>query len=304
MALLKVEAEKLSNDDLQRGVIEEIVTLDDTFSLLPFVRTNGKAYVYNRENTISEGTFLDPNATVTEGAATFTQVTVPLTILAGDVDVDKFLQETMGDTNDQLATQIALKAKALARKWQSTFVNGDSGVTTQEFDGLKTLCPTGSGQSITGPGANGDALTLGMLDELADMIPWGPDAFIMNSIAIRQYRNLLRTVGGGTDANMLQLKNFDRPVLTHNGIPILKNDYIAANETKGVTTTTMSVYAVRMNEADGLHGLFGGSSAGIRVEDIGTVQNKDANRIRVKWYSSVALKSTLSLARFYGLTST
>ena len=300
MALLKAEAAKLSNNDLQRGVIEEIVTLDETFQVLPFVRTDGKAYVYNRENTISEGDFLDPNDTVNEGAATFTEVTVNLRILAGDVDVDKFLNETMSDTNDQLATQIALKAKALGRKWQSTFIVGDNGTNAKEFDGLEQLV-TG-GQTIASAGANGDALTLTKMDELADKIPYGPDAFIMNSAQIRAYRNLLRTVGGGTDANMLQLKNFDRPVLTHNGIPILKNDFIPATEAKGTNSALTSIYAVRMNEDDGLHGLFGGSSAGIRIENIGTVQNKDAWRVRVKWYSAVALKSTLALARASELT--
>jgi hypothetical protein len=301
MALLKVEAEKLSNNDLQRGVIEEIVTLDDTFALLPFMRTNGKAYVHNRENTISEGTFLDPNATVTEGAATFTEVTTNLRILAGDVDVDKFLNETMSDTNDQLATQIALKAKALGRKWQATFINGDNGATAQEFDGLVSLVE--AGQTIASTGTDGDALTLTKLDELADKIPYGPDAFIMNSAMIRQYRNLLRTVGGGTDANMLQLRNFDRPILTHNGIPILKNDFILSDEAKGTMTDGSSIYAVRMNEDDGVHGIFGGDSAGIRIENIGTVQNKDAWRVRVKWYSAIVMKSTLSLARASELTT-
>ena len=301
MALLKVEAEKLSNNDLQRGVIEEIVTLDDTFALLPFARTNGKAYVYNRENALSEGTFLDPNATVTEGAATFTEITTNLRILAGDVDVDKFLNETMSDTNDQLATQIALKAKALGRKWQATFINGDNGTTAQEFDGLVSLVE--AGQTIASAGANGDALSLTKMDELADKIPYGPDAFIMNGALIRQYRNLLRTVGGGTDANMLQLKNFDRPILTHNGIPVLKNDFILNDEAKGTMTDGSSVYAVRFNEDDGVHGIFGGESAGIRIENIGTVQNKDAWRIRVKWYSAIVMKSTLSLARASEITT-
>ena len=40
-----------------------------------------------------------------------------------------------------------------------------------------------------------------------------------------------------------------------------------------------------------------------RVEDIGTVQNKDAWRWRVKWYAALALKSTKSLARLNGVTN-
>lgn len=302
MALLKVEAEKLSNNDLQRGVIEEIITHDDVFQVIPFMRTDGKAYVYNRELTESQGTFLDPNDPVVEEAVTFTNVVATLKILAGDVDVDKFLSETMSDTNEQLAIQIALKAKGLGRKWSDTFINGDETGSPKEFDGLVNLVV--AGQTLTGAGANGDALTLSMLDELEDEVPNGPDAFIMNSVAIRQYRNLLRTVGGGTDANMLQLKNFDRPMLTHNGIPILKNDFVLADETKGTVTTTMGIYAIRLNEQDGVHAIFGGASAGIRVENIGTVQDKDAWRVRLKWYSGLVLKSTRSLAKYEGLLST
>lgn len=301
MALLKVEAEKLSNNDLQRGVIEEIITHDDVFQIIPFVKTDGKAYVYNRENTESQGTFLDPNDAVVEEAVTFTNVVATLKILAGDVDVDKFLSETMSDTNEQLAIQIALKAKGLGRKWSDTFINGDEGGSPKEFDGIGNLVTVG--QTLTGAGANGDSLTLSFLDQLEDEVPNGPDAFIMNGIAIRQYRNLLRTVGGGTDANMLQLKNFDRPMLTHNGIPILKNDFVNADENKGSTNDCMSIYAVRFNEQDGVHAIFGGASAGIRVENIGTVQNKDAWRVRLKWYSGLVLKSTRSLAKFEGLLS-
>ena len=66
MPLLKTEAEKLSNNDLVAGVIEEIIDREDLFAVLPFVKTEGKAYVYNRENTVSEGAFIDPNEAITE----------------------------------------------------------------------------------------------------------------------------------------------------------------------------------------------------------------------------------------------
>lgn len=299
MALLKAEAEKLSRNELVRGVIEEIITKDSVFNLLPFVAVNGKAYVYNRENTLSEGDFLDPNDTVNEGAATFTEVTTKLRILAGDVDVDKFLMETMGDTNDQLATQIALKAKALGMKFQRTLMIGNATSDPKEFDGVAQLVT--AGQTITA-GANGAALTLSMLDQLLDAVPNGADAIFMRSGTIRAYRDLLRTTGS-TDAAMLQLENFSRPVLTHNGVPILVNDYLPGNETQGSSNVTCSIYAARMNELDGLHAIYGGSSAGMRVEEVGTVQNKDAWRVRLKWYAGLALKSTKSLARIKGITN-
>jgi len=300
MPLLKTEADKLSQNDLVRGVIEEIIDRDSIFSILPFVRVNGKAYVYNRENTLSEGDFLDPNDTVPEGAATFTQVTTTLKVLAGDVDVDKFIAETESDTNDQLAIQIALKAKALARKANRTIITGDSSVNPKSFDGIARLTP--AGQTIYA-GENGGALTLTMLDELCDMVKNGPDVILMRPGTVRAYKDLLRTVGTGTDAAMLQLPNFSRPILTHNGIPILADDFLPGNEVRGNNSNTCSIYAIRMNELDGLHGLYGGASAGIRVEEIGTVQNKDAWRVRVKWYLGLALKATNSIARLAGVTN-
>lgn len=301
MALLRAEAEKLSNNDLVAGIIEEIIDKDDLFAVLPFVKTEGKAYVYNRENTISEGSFLDPvSDAVPEGAATFTEVTAKLRVLAGDVDVDKFLMATMGDTNNQLAIQLAQKAKGMARKFRRTLAIGDSVGNPKEFDGVAKLVD--AGQEIEA-GANGAALTLSMLDELLDSVPNGADAIMMRSGTARAYRGLLRTTAGGTDAAMMQLENFGRPMLTHNGVPIIINDFLPGNEVQGTETAACSIYALRLNEVDGMHAIYGGDSAGIVLEDIGTVQNKDAVRYRMKWYVGSALKSTKSLARLKGLTN-
>ncbi len=302
MPLLKVEAEKLSENDLVRGVIEEVIDKDDLFAILPFTRTEGKAYVYNREKTVVEADFLDPNEAINEGAAEFTEVVTKLRILAHDVDVDKFLATTMSDANSQVAVQLAAKAKGLARKFRRTLIVGDNATNPKEFDGLAKLVAATPSQNID-PDANGAALSLSMLDELLDTVPNGADAIFMRSGTIRAFRALLRAAGGTTPEHLM-LPQFDgRPVLAHNGVPILVNDFIPV-EAHGTATETCSVYAVRLNEDDGVHGLFGGQTgAGMAVEPIGTVQNKDAWRWRVKWYAGLALKSTRSLARLVGITN-
>jgi hypothetical protein len=301
MPLLKAEAEKLSNNDLVAGVIEEIIDKEDLLSVLPFVQVNGKAYVYNRELVVSEGEFIDPNEVVPEGASTFDEVVTKLRVLAGDVDVDKFLDATMGDTNSQKAIQIAAKAKGIARKFRRTLAIGNASVSPKEFDGIRRLVT--ASQEIAAGAAAGAALTLTMLDELVDAVPNGPDVIMMRSGTIRAYRALLRASGGLEPAHVM-MENFGRPMLTHNGVPIIVNDFLPANESWGTSVdSTASIYAFRANESDGLHGLFGGPNAGIVVEDIGTVQNKDATRTRLKWYCGLALKSTRSLARIKGITN-
>lgn len=302
MPLLKAEAEKLSQDDLVRGVIEEVIDRDDLFAILPFVKSDGKAYLYNRENGVVEADFLDPNDTVNEGAAGFTEITTKLRILAHDVDVDKFLSTTMDDVQSQVAIQIAAKAKGLARKFRRTLITGDNGTNAKEFDGIIQLCSdAGSSQNISA-GTNGNALTMSMLDELCDAIPNGPTAIFMRAGTIRAYRALVRAAGG-VNAQEILLEDFGRPMLTHNGVPILVNDFIPGNIAQGSSANTASVFAVRLNEDDGLHGLWGGDKAGVQVEELGTVQNKDAWRFRLKWYAGLALKSTKSIARIVGVTN-
>lgn len=302
MPLLKTEAEKLSRIELVRGVIEEVIDKEDLFAVLPFVRTEGKAYMYHRENGVVEAAFLDPNDTIPEGAATFTEVVTKVRILAHDVDVDKFLAQTMDDTNDQVAIQLAAKAKGLARKYRKTLIVGNNTTNAKEFDGLQVLVGAlGAGQNISA-GTNGGALTLGMLDELLDAVPNGADVLMMRPGTIRAFRSLIRAAGG-TQPVDLMLEDFGRPMLTHNGVPILENEFIAGDVAQGTATNTCSIYALRLNETDGLHGLYAGPNAGMVVEAIGTVQNKDAWRYRVKWYAGLALKSTRSVARLYGITN-
>lgn len=299
MPLLRVEAERLSNNTLLSGVIEEIIDRDFMLSTIPFQKVTSKALVYNRENTLSEGTFLDPNDTITEGAATFTEVTAKLRILAGDVDVDKFLSTTMGDTNDQTVIQILAKAKALSRQFARTMATGNSSVNAKEFDGLPQFVT--SGQTMEAA-TNGAAVTLEMLDELRDMVKLGVDSFVMRSGTWRAIRVLLRAFGGNT-ATHVMIENFGVPVPAIDGVPVIINDWLAADETMGSNDATCSIYAVRFNEVDGFHGLYGGENAGLVFEQIGTVQNKDAFRYRLKWYCGTALKSTQSLARLKGVTN-
>lgn len=308
MPLLSAEAAKLSNNQLVSGVIEEIINRDDLFSVMPFMGVNGKAYVYNRENTLATADFLSPNDPVLEDASTFEEVITSLKILAGDVDIDKFLQSTMGDSNDQMAIQIAKKAKGLAMKFHQQMATGVA-AGGKGFDGLPTLAAQAQaraaavgGQQVAAAGVNGSALTLSMMDELCDMVPNGADVIVMRRGTIRAYRALLRATYG-TDAVMQQLENFGRPMLTHNGIPVIMNEYLSGAETVGTNVATCSMYALRLNELDGIHGIYGGNEAGIVVENLGTVQNKDATRIRLKWYTSLALKSTRSIARLQGVTN-
>lgn len=299
MPLLRVEAERLSNNTLLSGVVDEIIDRDAMFAMMPFMRVNSKALVYNRENTLPGADWLEPNDIINESAATFTEVTAKLRILAGDVDVDKFLQATHSDTNSQVALQIRQKAKAVNRIFHAQVARGDAAANAKAFDGLPKLV---SNSRTFLADTNGAAVTLEMLDKLRDMVTLGADAFVMRQGTWRAIQALLRMMGG-TNPTQIMLPNFGFSVPAFDGIPVIINDHLAADETAGTNNETCSIYAVRFNEADGVFGIYGGDNVGMQVENVGTVQNKDAWRFRVKWYASMGIKSTHALARLAGVTN-
>ncbi|MER4078719.1 hypothetical protein J9A93_29750, partial [Klebsiella pneumoniae] len=89
----------------------------------------------------------------------------------------------------------------------------------------------------------------------------------------------------------LMMENFCRPLLCHNCVPFIVHDFIPVAD-----STKADIYCLHLSEENGVTGLYGGENAGIVVENIGTVQNKDAVRTRVKWYCSLANKHDKAIA--------
>jgi HK97 family phage major capsid protein len=295
MAMTKIEAAKLTNDVMIRGVIETVVSESSILQLLPFEDVTGTAVTYNRENAAPSVDWYAVGDTWAESTPTFTQVTAGLRILGGDADVDNFLQQTYRNPNDLEAEVIGLKAKAVAYEFSQTFYDGDESANAKQFSGLVNLVE--SSQSIS-MGTNGGALTLDKLDELIDLIkPGRPDALCMAKRTRRKLSSLRRASG-----NLLEtdVDAFGRRALYYDGIPILVDDFIPTNEEQGSSgEVCSSIYAVKF----GRQGLTGIENGGIQVERVGDLETKDATRTRVKWYCGLALFSTLGLSRLAGITA-
>lgn len=299
MPLLAAEAAKLSIEDRQRGVIEEIIDKDELFALVPFTRANDLTYSYVREKTAPGGQWFSAYEDLEESAAEFDPVSVALKRIAGQVDIDNFEIEVRSSINDQLAIQLAAKAKGMGRQFRQTLVSGDSGVNVKEFDGLRTLTP--AAQTFFA-GANGGAVSFEILDQLKDMVKMGADCLMMRQGTWRAIRTLNRAMGGNT-ADHIMLENFGRPVPAYDGLPVIINDFLPIDEVRGSNNDTTSIYALRLNEVDGFHGVFGGDSAGFRMEKVGLLQGKDATRYRMKWYVCAALKAQHAVSRLGGVAN-
>lgn len=177
--------------------------------------------------------------------------------------------------------------------------------STYDFDGVKVLIPPGQVRASTG--AAGDALSLAIMDELIHSVYTGQNRyFVMNAALIRKFNALIRAAGGAT---MMELASGIQ-VPSYNGIPILRNDNIASNEVKSVSTLS-SVYLVSLDPDEGLYmGACGGetfnvsadprdaSLMGIRLREMGPRQaGGDVIAGRLAFYGGLALGSTKSAAR-------
>jgi HK97 family phage major capsid protein len=297
MAMTKVEAAKLTQDMMLRGVIETIVTESMILELLPFMDVTGTAVTHNRETTLPATNFFDVGDTWTEATPTFTQATAALKIMGGDADVDNFLQATYADPNDIEAEVIAARAKSVAYKFNETFMIGNTGTDPKSFDGLRTIIGTGA-RSIT-MGTNGAALTLDKMDELIDMVkPGRPDALMLSRRSRRKLSALRRASG-----NLLETDrtDFGRRALFYDGIPLIVEDNQPDNEVEGSSgAVCSSIYAVKFGQSEGVMGL---QHDEIAIDNVGELETKDATRHRIKWYASMAVFSELGVARLRGINA-
>ncbi|MEE8336975.1 MAG: phage major capsid protein [Dehalococcoidia bacterium] len=295
MALTLAEGAKLSNDVLVEGVIDSVINDSPILQRLPFVEIVGNGLTYNRENVAPTAAFYAVGEAWTEDTPSFTQVTTTLSILGGDADVDNYLARTRNNVQDLEAAVVELKAKAVQRKFDDTVVNGDTASDTEAFDGVDVLCTAGQTVSM---GVNGAQLTLARLDETIDRVRGGkPDALLMSRRTRRELNALARAAGSGVVVN--EQDEFGRMVSFYDGIPIGVNDYISDAQTQGTSSDASTVYALQYGEG-ALLGLTG--PGGLTVERIGSLETKDATRIRVKWYVSLALFNELKLSRLVGVT--
>lgn len=303
------ESAKLAQDELVAGVIENIITVNRMYDVLPFDGIDGNSLAYNRENALGDVIMAGVGTTFTSAAAgkapaTFTKVNSNLTTIMGDAEVNGLIQATRsGDGNDQTSVQIASKAKSAGRQFQDQMINGDG--TGNNMTGLINLVATG--QKAT-TGTNGSALSFDILDNLVDLVTdkdGTVDYLTMHARTIRSYKALLRGLGGASVNEVIELPS-GAEVPAYSGVPIFRNDYIPTNQTKGTGTALTTIFAGTLDDGSRTHGIAGltaVNAAGIQVVPVGEKEDSDDYIWRVKWYCGVALFSEKGLAAADGITN-
>jgi len=303
MALTLVEAAKLNSGEVKRSAIIELFAQgSDILRTLPFDTIAGNALQYNREETLPGIGFRGVNEAYTESTGVINPVTEPLVIAGGDLDVDVFILDTMGQ--DQRAVQEAMKTKALALRWSQAIIKGDSTVDPRVFDGLQVRL-TGSQKIQAGTTANGTPLSLAKLDEAIDAVD-SPTHLIMN----KTMRRLLTAAARATTVSgyiTYGQDEFGRSITKYNDLPILiieqdnaGNEILPFTETAtSGTATATSIYVVSFMEGK----LQGIQNSVMSVRDLGELQTQPVKRTRVEWYAGIALFHPRAAARLWSISN-
>lgn len=267
--LLLDQAKLLTQDMLQRGVIETMAKTSGVLARLPFVEVVGSGYAYNIVEELPTVEYRAVNEGYSENTASVKQAVEQLVILGGDADVDIYLTRTHSNLNDLRAMQTELKAKAVSRQFEKDFFVGKG--TDKAMKGLdQRLADSTAGTEIK------KELSLDALNELLDAVVDGADSLFMSKTMRRKVLNLLQSnqhyIENGTDA-------FGRQVSKYGDVEIVavEDSLIPADK----------IYAVKFGTDSYVHGL---SNGGVTVRDLGELDTKPCYRTRIEFYCGLATK--------------
>lgn len=265
MAITLLEAKNFTQDKLTQFIIDEF-RKDPILNAMIFdnvVTPQGSslAYVYNRVTTLPTAGFRAINSEYTPQEAKTTQHTTNLKVFGGSFQVDRVIQNHVKGIKDQITFQLEQKIQATKALFADTFINGDSAVDANAFDGIDKAV-TGSSTEVNPAAidlstsanitANGAAF-MDQLDNMLALLDGTPSLILVNRKLQAIINGIARRSGYFSTSDV---DAFGKPVTKYSGIPIVavgdkpgtSNPIIGID---GVDKTT-SVMAIRIG-LDGVH---------------------------------------------------
>lgn len=276
---------QLTQDSLQAGVIQTLATESKILAVLPFMSIQGSGYSYNVETELSDTQFRAVGEAITAGHAAWETRTEALKILGDEAIIDTFQKATYGNVTELMALEVGLKTKAIAHKFEKTFISGDATTNIKEFDGIdkRIIASQIVGfrdvkEKVDGNEVVGYARAL---DVLGDKIQGTPSAYIMNKKTRREVvANFRKYITYSTN-------EFGKQLAAYNDIPIIDVE-------DEILPTEGLVYAVKFAPKEAVCGL---TNLGVQVKALGEVDNAPQLKTRIEWFVGLAVFNDKTIAK-------
>jgi hypothetical protein len=293
------------------GILSTFAQASPLLGAMPLVSIQGNSYAWTREANLGAVQFRAVNGSYTEAAGTVETRTVPLKIIGGDLDVDRYLVQTHG--SEVRSAHETMKATLLAQTIAYQIIKGSvtaaGGATADPngFDGLQVRYGGGFGATaVVDGGENADqiienngasqALSILKLDEAIQAVD-NPTHLLMSK------KMKVNLTGGLRSSSSISTTRdeFGRIITSYAGLPILEADILGTssglqalgfNENADSSTSIYCLSATDM-------GLCMVQNGGIDVRDLGEQDTKPVFRTRVEWYCNVVDLHPRCVSRLY-----
>lgn len=274
------EAQNNAQDDITVSVIDEfrsnplldLLTFEDAVS-----PTGGGTLTYGYRRLVTGGTASTRalNTEYTPGEVTTTKESVDLKPLGGSFQVDRVIGRVGPAASGAVALNMSQKVKGARGEFGNLFINGDSAVDVDDFDGLDKILTGSSTEITTGDDwtvAGEDAAfgVLDFLDEVLAVLDGDPGAIISNRKLLAKIRSAGRRAGYFTQSEGAAGSLIQR----YNGIALVDAGKIPGTNTDVIPVEDRDVDGDTIIQADetgltdfyvvrfGLDGVHGVSMAG------------------------------------------
>jgi hypothetical protein len=317
MAVSLIEYLKTAKEGLEKSFIEDLLRAWDVFGELKFKEVDGLTKDGNRWQTLPTVAFRKLNSGYTASEGTTEDTRETLSLLGGDIIIDRILARTKAQFRNQLELQKQMLVQAIAFKFADAFVNGSQAVDPDSFEGLKVRVSNAPSRMSINLEESGDAKKVLASDaKMEDFIDGvnkavkyvnGATHAFTNEDNILKLQSVLRQSGNLT----ITKDSFDRTIMTWNGVRFVDVGLKADKSTEIITSTetatdggsdSTSIYFVRLDMSNGLHGLMLSGTSWKPYDPLsgGEMESKPSYIRRVDTAVGLENISQYSVARLYG----
>jgi hypothetical protein len=309
VTLLEAAATNSGLSAKEQAAIKMFTLRSDVAKRAPATRIDGYTFPYSREVTLPGIGWRGVNEAWTESTGVINPLVERLQILGGEFEVDKFILETAPrQAQSEWVKQSRMKVTAAARELDRAFLEGDDLVNPKEMVGLRNRL---SGNQVMLAGAGGVTLTLAMLDELRDRVPFSGNLVWFMNTTMRRKLNALLDAATGSRRIEETRNNFGQQVDRYAGADIAVVEYLGDGTTwldfdedpGDGTPDTTSIYLVYFGD-DGVQLIYNGQNGKeMNVEDFGVLESRPRRMGRLETYIGMVIPHPRAAARLRGITN-
>jgi hypothetical protein len=295
--------------DFDSGLYKRFTEISPVLQILPWMDVQGNSYTYTVEDSLPTASNRPVNGSYPSTNGGVNKITEELKITGAQGQLDRYMIKTQGRQNGAVDMKLGLwdgLAQAVSNLVDQSFFEGDDTADLNSVVGLRNRL---SGNQVISVTTNGGPLTIDLLDQLIDAVPFPNKHLFMNRFERRKFNALLRAAG--TSIQMIMSPNeVGRQIEGYGDIPLHimertgdASSILGFDEQSGSSATTASIYCVAFGD-DLTHGIYAGDKpGGLEVQDFGELQTSPQVLGRLEIYWGLVLKHPRCAARLRSLTA-